>query len=786
MRIQFLNGLLFASIFAVNVLGSSLGLKVRSESDQNVPSPLLIPPSQYFDGDDGAWSSLALRVGSPAQNVRVLVSTNSPQTLLVLPLGCTSAAISPVPSGCATARGALFNNTQSTTWEDIGTYGINGDEIGFQANLGYSQHADFGLDTIGLGYVEGTNGPTLKNQTIGAIATTSPFYMGIFGLGTQPLNFSTIGNFSSPSYFTSLWSEKLIPSLSWSYTAGASYRLKAGQYAQLIFGGYDSSRFTPNGASFTLSEDIDRDIVVAIQSITYSGTTQADLLPSPTYAFIQSTDPNFWLPEAACEAFEKAFGLSLDEETGLYLLNSTQRSLLKATNPQVTFSLSNALNGGESATIVLPFSAFSIPASYPFVPNDTYYFPLRKSSNDSQNTLGRAFLQEAYLTVDYERKNFSVSQCTWNDGAASELSTIISPSLISNSSSATSGTGSHVSSNHNKPISVGLICGLVALIVVAIAIIGFIIFYLRRRKLAASTNEVALRGMSRDDSVKSEPYATASRSLGVSDGRLVEAPVPDVPRVDPVELHSHDREVKPAGFYMALQSPSELYTPISTNHNEDYETAARMIESQRRAQRTPELPGSPAMYELPGDCIAAELDDESSRRALSSISLVSRQSSSQDMTSHLLAHTTPRGRSPSLSPLLSPTSSVPPHRSSNSSTSHLQGRISPFEGLARQSTSSTSPMITDPSHQTEPPVANRRSTLPRPSTVFTEDGSEPATPVVMVSPTLGRPPSSFMRSFSRSGTPLKKQRVTSNAPSAYSDATLVASWHTPRDSSWFT
>jgi hypothetical protein len=120
---------------------------------------------------------LALRVGSPAQNVRVLVSTNSPQSLLVLPLGCTSAAISPVPSDCANARGALFNNSQSNTWEDIGTFGINGDGIGFQANLGYSQHADFGLDTVGLGYVEGTNGPTLENQTIGAIATTSPFYM---------------------------------------------------------------------------------------------------------------------------------------------------------------------------------------------------------------------------------------------------------------------------------------------------------------------------------------------------------------------------------------------------------------------------------------------------------------------------------------------------------------------------------------------------------------------------------------------------------------------------------
>ena len=55
-------------------------------------------------------------------------------------------------------------------------FGINENGVGFQADLGYSQSADFGLDSIGLGYVSGMNGPTLDNQTIGAIATASPFY----------------------------------------------------------------------------------------------------------------------------------------------------------------------------------------------------------------------------------------------------------------------------------------------------------------------------------------------------------------------------------------------------------------------------------------------------------------------------------------------------------------------------------------------------------------------------------------------------------------------------------
>lgn len=47
---------------------------------------------------------------------------------------------------------------------------------------------------------------------------------GIFGLNDQPVNFTSLGNFTSPSLFTTLKNEKKIPSLSWSYTAGAKYR----------------------------------------------------------------------------------------------------------------------------------------------------------------------------------------------------------------------------------------------------------------------------------------------------------------------------------------------------------------------------------------------------------------------------------------------------------------------------------------------------------------------------------------------------------------------------------
>lgn len=49
-------------------------------------------------------------------------------------------------------------------------------------------------------------------------------FRGIFGINPQPLNFSTLGNFSSPSFVSTLKAKEIIPSLSWSYTAGAIYR----------------------------------------------------------------------------------------------------------------------------------------------------------------------------------------------------------------------------------------------------------------------------------------------------------------------------------------------------------------------------------------------------------------------------------------------------------------------------------------------------------------------------------------------------------------------------------
>jgi len=94
--------------------------------------------------------------------------------------------------------------------------------MGLELNLGLNDTADYGLDTVALGLSNATGGPYLDSRVVAAYANND-YYIGMFGLNQQPTNFSTFSN-SHPSFLTTLKSEKLIPSLSWAYTAGARYR----------------------------------------------------------------------------------------------------------------------------------------------------------------------------------------------------------------------------------------------------------------------------------------------------------------------------------------------------------------------------------------------------------------------------------------------------------------------------------------------------------------------------------------------------------------------------------
>jgi len=268
----------------------------------------------------------------------------------------------------------------------------------------------------------------------------------------------------------------------------------------LTLGGYDKGLFTPNNVEFPFGPDQSFDLQVGLQSITASNGTNIELLPDPGYYFIDSTTPQIWLPLEACQAFEQAFGLVYDNATGLYLLNATQHAALLAQNSSITFIISPFISDtpSQQVSITLPYAAFDLEVSWGYtnVSAPTPYFPLRRAANKTQYVLGRTFLQEAYLTVDYHHQNFSVSQRSWSHPQTSELVSIF----------------------HNPPDSSskfrpGIIAAIAIAGLVVLSLIFAIWFFLRRKRLQAKKRKedderAARNGTDQVENIIQDPFAT--------------------------------------------------------------------------------------------------------------------------------------------------------------------------------------------------------------------------------------------------------------------------------------
>lgn len=399
----------------------------------SVPAPVVVAPDQDWWGIDGQWNSFSLLVGTPAVRASVQVSSASQQIWVVNSQACiqniTDSAgkiveLNKYNNDCGTSRGYTFNQTISKTWRQKGFY-----QLWLEKNLGIFGNGLYGFDTVGLG-LPGETGPTVANTTIGTLVTTN-YWQGHLGLHPKPTNFSAFEP-PVPSYMTSLFEQQNIPSMSFGYTAGSQYHGNT-RLASLTLGGYDASKIIPNDLTFIFAPDNERELVVGVTGLTANTTDRSNinlLKRNDLNMFIDSTIAEIWLPPEICQAFETEFGLKYDNQTGLYLVDDVLHQTLVTRSPSITFTLGQAYRTDLNLQITLPYAALDLVASPPYrgLKQKTRYFPIRRASTDSaQWVLGRTFLQEAYIAVDWERQNFSVSAIDWTFGKAPQITAIVSP-----------------------------------------------------------------------------------------------------------------------------------------------------------------------------------------------------------------------------------------------------------------------------------------------------------------------------------------------------------------------
>jgi hypothetical protein len=210
------------------------------------------------------------------------------------------------------------------------------------------------------------------------------------------------------------------------------------------------------------------------------------------------------------------------------------------------------------------------------------------------------------LTVDYERGNFSVSQCLWIDGAPDEIGTILSPSY-----STTSSSGSLPSNSptfKSKQVSGGIIAGATVAGVLGLAFVGGLFYYCLRRRnhpaSAAPEEDIGLTNM--------DPRESKDRDGSVNQNQFSPF-LADKKLYDSSNIQHSMNYYQPNG---ELGTSGEIYQLPSHDNREDPPFfAANRINAERRAANTPEIDSRGIAYELYGsEPTAAEMDDEWSRQ----------------------------------------------------------------------------------------------------------------------------------------------------------------------------
>lgn len=470
---------------------------------------------------------------------------------------------------CFNARGGVFNHSQSNSWQPLGPWQLGLGDLPFGGN------GDYGLDQITFTDTISQVTTSVGNALVAGINDTH-YYQGYIGLGVNQGRFGE--NTTNPLMIQLAETYGLIPSHSYGYTAGANYADK--MPASLTLGGYDKLRFKPHDVNFNLDANT-RTPSVRLRGVT---ATVLDLQSAPTSnwistsqpllsmndsikAIIDTSTPYLWLPQSVCDRFAAKLSLQWNETLGVYVFSegSQYTDYLQRDDLNFTFSVSSydylddfadplALPGVVNITV--PAAAFAQLLRYPFnnviqfTDSSIPYFPLKRAVEGKPYILGRAFMQAAYMIMNYETGSFSLHEALFPENPATNRE------IVTIEHAPTSPYPGYVPP---PPESTGLRTPQIVGIAVAAALGGSIALivwwcWYRRRKTRTSNprSSTTLEEMKEETaSVESDlPRSPVRRMMSAIIGRRRGAKKPAVHEV-------HGNETQPVEF--AADASHEVY-----------------------------------------------------------------------------------------------------------------------------------------------------------------------------------------------------------------------------------
>ncbi|KAL0942040.1 uncharacterized protein CTRU02_204803 [Colletotrichum truncatum] len=219
-----------------------------------------------------------------------------------------------------------------------------------------------------------------------------------------------------------------------------AFGLHLGSVAQnisgsLILGGYEQNRVLGPVGSFGITEGVPlvflRDVVMGVEKGNFSSfpaSPSASHWVNPTETGQQiaknvgaagsavvipnPASPYIYLPPGICEGIANNLGLTYRKDIGLYLWNSSRPgSVSDFVNSPSYLAFVFADKTATNITVKVPFKLLNLTLEPPLVTEKVNYFPCKSIDTEYGFwQLGRAFLQAAFLGVDYDNDSLYLAQ----------------------------------------------------------------------------------------------------------------------------------------------------------------------------------------------------------------------------------------------------------------------------------------------------------------------------------------------------------------------------------------
>ncbi|KAI0598271.1 aspartic peptidase domain-containing protein [Biscogniauxia sp. FL1348] len=478
--------------------------------------PVAADWSDQVFGPDGPWNAVQITLGGE-QKISLYPGGES-ETILLTSDYCDHNST----LACYADQAGLYNKDQ--TGSDGGIQYVpeldymSGIRVNGQDPTLWVDHMDVGANTIpnvsltllSESYMEYPDG-TWYPQTVGCLGLGAP---DTVGLSYTPKSGPVVNTNLIPGY---LWDNYWIPSNSFAMHIGSANPSMAGS---LYFGGYDQNRIVGNiiteSGDYTKPISL-RDITISVidGSSPWDFSSKGGLLAANDKSIsshglqvsVDGCSPYLSLPRSTCDAIAAELPVTYNSNLGLYIWNTDDEKYSKIVSSAsaLVFTFLGESNT-QNVNISIPFRHLNLTLTAPLVQIDQQYFPCYTGPS-KQYTLGRAFLQDAFLGANWNTKTWWLAQAPgpnvpsesivqiaegdtsitasakdWKESWSGSWKAL--PSEEVSSLSNVSAPGATISADQTMGLSTGAQAGIgVGVAIAVLAIIGAVaFFFLKRRK----------------------------------------------------------------------------------------------------------------------------------------------------------------------------------------------------------------------------------------------------------------------------------------------------------------